>query len=668
MHNLAEPDPQAAPLLHPPQRISRGCWFWAGWEPDRYYRRIGARATPYFGNGDWVQPWREHLESKACLESLAQVGATVLVTRFYKGFGPEIEREDWPSLGRFVQRAHEVGIQVWGYLQGQSLFGEFLFNERPEASAWVAQTSSGTPQLWAGAYNRYAPCLSNLAYREMMEDLVKEGLESLDLDGIHMDNNYYRHCYCPRCKDLFREWLTERGDLEERTGIPSADFIEPPPLSAEASLIPDPLAILWIEFSVQVRSEFMQAIREKMRASKAEATLAGNPAFLRAYPSRLTHAVDPVREGALCDSVCVENGNQPRFENGKLFTQADKHLFAEAAGLKTWATSWRPGPYGSSPPASPAGLWSGLAEEFSFANAFLGNNWALRPAGDGNKLLLEPLADEWKTFVEATRFFQSLDERLVDRPRHQWGEVAIYVDSRALAICPNSDARALQVFLLSAISHKLPFKIVLHGQPVPKETHTVLVVQQRALEEAEILRLANETQQNGAALWMIGDCGIYDEWCVPRSQTLLNAWKQLPHLHWLTITPGKWLEKENDSGQYLKGQSPELSEIAKIELDEIFSRLSSRQVFQVESPEGVLSNIERLGDDGWLVHLRNLSDTTTTDVRIRFRPVGGSQVKLSGYSPQWPETLDVPHTREGDRLMISVPAFASYAGVLISLA
>lgn len=151
-----------------------------------------------------------------------------------------------------------------------------------------------------------------------------------------------------------------------RTGIPSADFVESPPLQADASLISDPLALLWMEFGVQIRLDFLRAMHQKTRQCEPGATFSGNPAFLRTYSSRFTHALDPSCEGDVCDGICVENGNQPRMEKGRLFTQADKHLFAESAGLRTWVTSWRPGTFGASPPSTGSEVWAGLAEEFSF--------------------------------------------------------------------------------------------------------------------------------------------------------------------------------------------------------------------------------------------------------------------------------------------------------------
>lgn len=661
MHETTAPSSPAS------KSAARQLWFWAGWEPDRFYLRSGARKTPYFGNGDWVTPWRRTLESKSCLESLAEVGATVLITRFYKGFGPELERKDWHSLRAYVQRAHEAGLAVWGYVQGCSLFGEFLFNEREDAAGWIARNPKGEPMLWTGTYNRYAPCLTSPGYRAMVEEVVEEGLQAVNLDGIHMDNNYYRHCYCHRCKKLFRDWLTARGDLEELTGIPASGFIEPPPLSAESLLVTDPLALLWIEFGVQKRLEFMGAIQKKIQQTKPGASFSGNPGFLKSYPSRLTHGLDPVTEAEVCGTICVENGNQPRIEDGKLLTQADKHLFAEAGGLKPFITSWRPGEFGSSPPDTAVDIWAGLAEEFSFANAFLGNNWALRPAGDGGMLLLERLAEKWDVFTEAAGFFLSLDRRLTATPRRQWGEIALYVDHRAFSISPNSDTRIFKAFLLAAISCNVPLKIILRGQPIPEKTHTILIVQHRALEEAEFQRLRSSMEKKGGELWTIGDCGIFDEWAVARSVSLLKVWSILPHVRAIPISVEQWLEKQSDSVEYFKGEHQSLKETAHNELNQIFAALSVRQIVRIQSPDGLLTNVEESGKDGWFVHLRDLrpqSGGPATEIQLQWNTPRPPE--LRGYSPRWEEDGRVLSCRiEGGTLTLSIPSFDYYAGIHI---
>lgn len=646
-----------------PQDIShtsrKGCWFWAGWEPDRYYQRIGARPTLFFGNGDWIRDWRMRLEGEDCLEAVRDAGGSILITRFSKGFGRTVDSRDWDSLQRFVERAHSLDLKVWGYLQGQSLFGEFIFPENPEAMDWVSRTFDGRPQTWGVAYNRFAPCLSSGGYLEMVNQIVAEGVSRIGLDGIHIDNIYYKHCYCPRCKSLFREWLVARGDLEGITGIERADFVEPPPLPGDADMLPDPLAILWIEFGVQQRMGFLKAIRKTLKTINPQACLTGNPAFLRSYASRLSQGYDVALEAEVFDSVCIENGNRSRFVDGRLFTQADKHLMAEAAGLRTWVTSWSSKKGGGyEPPPDACSLWIGLAEEFSFHHAHLGNNWALRPLGDAEGLLMDlPL---WGEFQRAMRYFRGLEEILAGETFRQWGELALYVDTRTLSSCPASDSRILQAFMEQMLLRRIPFKMIFQGQNPPPETREVLIAGQRSLSSSELNRFTE------LGLSLVGDCALFDEWMIWRGagnrQRLLN--RKNINIHPFPLA--QWLVQSDPSAKHFQGHSLSFSAEGRKQLSGFFDELAARQSLQITAPEGVLANVEVSAKGRLLIHLRDLrpdsGEVRGGEVQISIR---AKVLEAEGFSPEWVPGMILEGTGNDGVTTMHVPAFQHYAALLL---
>lgn len=648
--------------LSPVASPRRECWFWAGWEPDRYYRRIGARSTLYFGNGDWIADWRAKLEGRACLKALQEAGGSLLITRFYKGFGLAVERKEWDSLKRFVELAHAHGIKVWGYLQGQSLFGEFLFNEQPEARDWVARSHDGTQKHWAGAYNRFAICLTSPEYLKMLESVVREGLKHVNLDGFHMDNNYYSHCYCSRCKRLFREWLSARGDLETLTGIEKADCVEPPPLSQEAEMLPDPLAILWIEFGVQQRLKFMKAIRRHIKQIKQEAGFTGNPAFMRSFASRLTYGFDPALEREAFDSVCIENGNRPRFSEGVLFTQADKHLIAEAGSLRTWVTSWSPAKSGYEMPLDAQGIWAGLAEEFSFSNALLGNNWALRPVGDGGAFLKEKHATQWAEFEIAAQYFKDLEIELGAEPRCQWGEIVLYVDTRSLSLCPASDAHVLQALMARLFLKQTPFKVIFQGQPIPKEAHTVLICGQRSLKASEFECLAAFVARSNRQLWLLGECGVVDEWFVPRGVENHKKLVNRANVRSIPLPLHQWTEGGPSGGRHFQGTTPSFSEEGVVKLDRVLKELARRQSIQITAPYGILVNVESMGDSVHLLHLRDLREGKTQVNEREVRVTLKRKIReVKGFSRGWDSALNLLPEESHGVAEICVPEFHHYA-------
>ncbi|HRU06973.1 MAG TPA: hypothetical protein P5137_14500, partial [Candidatus Brocadiia bacterium] len=358
------------------------CWTFGGWETDRQYKRMGARAALFTGDGAWVSSWRRRVVSADTARMLAEGGITIVMTHFYKGFGVKAEAKEWPRLKEMVKVYHEHGIRVLGYMQGRSIYYETLRAERPDLDDWVGRRYDGQAHTWGGCYYRLGPCLTSRGYIDYMKEVVRIGMVEIGLDGLHNDNSYYQHCWCKRCAGLFRDWLNAAPDLEARTGLPNADYVEPPPLPDEWTRY-DPLQIAWMEFGTQNRLKAMGELYATMKALKPDGVYEQNPAFPRKGPYKARLAVDPAREGAVCDVVCAENSNLPRVSKGVVVSQAEAYLYGDAGGYHVLSTTWNHDRDGMKPADTPGLLWAGLAEEFSYHAALLGHNWLLRPTADG---------------------------------------------------------------------------------------------------------------------------------------------------------------------------------------------------------------------------------------------------------------------------------------------
>lgn len=665
MHRIEKADTMAPALnLEDAKRRkdaprTRRTWAWAGWEPDRYYTRAGASYTPYFGNGDWIASWRNRLETEETLKRLADDGVTLLITQFYKGMGVDIERPIWPSLGAFVERAARYDLDILGYVQGHSLFGEFLFLERPDARDWVAQDRHGVPHTWGAAYNRFAPCLSSSGYRQYMKDIMSEGLEVIGFAGIHIDNSYSKHCYCPRCRILFRDWLDRREDFVERTGIPVADAVEPPPLSSDRQSVHDPLVRLWIEFGVTQRLEFLSALRQHLEQIAPDTILSSNPAFLKSYAYRLTHGVDPSLESRVGDLILIENGNLPRFENGRLFTQADKLLFAEAGGSRSLISSWRPGALGHSPPDGSRGVWALLAEEYSFCNCLPGNNWMLRPAGDGAKMLSDVLTEEVGAFRDAMRFFAKVEDILNSGDRSQFADVCLYVDPDSLALNPSGQALALQTFLGYALQHRVPLRIAYAGRDVSPDTRVMVLCQQSWLSDAELMRLKRIADESKVKIWLLGPAALHNEWGVSRSASARKAFENHRGIESFNVDPSGWADLQGSPAQYFQGASVRWRVSAEPELVSIVKRLALEQSIEVRGEVGLLINVEIDHSGRLLVHLRDLdvNRDLTSGACLRIDSSRWARGEVRGFSPSWFDLRFVVPESE----VLSVPDFRRYA-------
>jgi hypothetical protein len=655
-NSQSSPHKPVAPFHH-----ELDCWTWGGWETDRMYRRAGGnRSTLYFGNGEWLNEWRQRLSSDETLDMMREGGITISVTYFYKGFGIAADSSEWPRLREYVAKCHQHGIKVWGYLQGKSLYRETFLAERPEAINWIAKQYDGSDELFGGAYYRVAPCITSAEYLNYMREVMRIGLEEIGLDGMHLDNSYFQHCYCARCKKLFREFLNEQSDLEKQTGLTITQFVEPPPIPRNQEYVSDPLQLLWMEFGVQNRLRFVGMLYRHLKALNPDAVFHTNPGFPRqqAYKLRL---LDPSREGAVCDFMCAESSNLPRMENGVLYSQAEAYLYGDACGYRVLNTSWRKSSGGSEPAGTPALFWTGLSEEFSHGAAILGNNWLLRSAGNGPGVLGDNAA--WReAHAAGVRFFQGLHRELKLGGRRQWAEAAIFINPDTMTQAFGSDFPAFRALHTHLLASGVPVCFVMDNQPIPDSVSTLLVCQQSCLTEEQMQRIAAFAAAPGHSAWIAGSSGRFDEWNIPRNESHWRAWRNSPGF---VNDSGSTLDWSHGAGQPVPPQAAE-------QIDAFLQSRHWQPQFAAVLPAGVLVNTESTQDGRLLIHLRDQSGSGQTIEGVQLRlgtqlinPAGAKLYRAGNAI----ETETLGSTRaDGETSTFIVPKFNHYALVVIPLA
>lgn len=606
-----------APNMQRSRVTHRDCWAWAGWETDRFYRRAGSNFTFYFGNGAWIADWRKRLERRETLHRLQEMGVTTIVTRFFKGFGPKTEAEEWEQSRVFVRQAQSLGLKVWGYMQGGSLFGETLFLERPEARAWVGRTAEGRDLTWGPSYFRFMPCLNNPEYQAFFREILEHGICDLRFDGLHIDNNYYLGCYCDRCCESFRDWLNQRPDLEALTGLPNAAGVSPPPLQSPDMLVTDPLRMLWIAFNVEVRHRFYHAMYRHLKSLRPEVPLCANPAFPRNLSSRRNLSFDPSMESAHCDFLFAENGNQPGWDN-RMQSQAEAHLLAEAGGYRTLSSSWRHdsdawrhGKPAASLPRTAAGVWTGLAEEFSHSSAVLGNNWMLRPSGDHEHMLMDAMPEHMEAFRQAMAFFRQLETDVDFPKRRAWGEYGVLLIPTSLSLCGQSTGEVSRAVMRYLQLRRLPFRIIFSATDATPEMRHIIACHQLCISDAEINALLAFAGLPGRNVTFLGDTGRHNEWFIPRNET---NWRMMLAQSGIRHFPLSLPSSEDAAKAHFAAGTFRVGADLKKALDSAIGRKQRR----IHAPCEILMNMEAAGDGRLFIHLRDQSE--------KMRAISGARV------------------------------------------
>jgi hypothetical protein len=644
------------------------CWFWAGWEPMRHYRRMGKSGSPFFGKGAWLPEWERRKFSHEMIDEAAKLGATVLVTEFFKGFGRRLEQETWQQLSAFVGYAHERGLKVWGYAQACSLYYETLGNEIEDWESWVARARDGSMQLFSNAYYRAAPCLNSPEYAKYLGDVITDGVRAIGFDGVHLDNAYYKHCWCPRCADLFRKYLGDRGDFEAVAGIPLSKHVQPPPFPAKGGVGLDPLQILWLKFGVEVRLGFFRRLKVRLAKELPNLSVAGNPAFPRGEAAMILQCVDPSREAEAFDFLCCENGNLPRIEEGWIASQAEAHLLAEAGNYRIWVTSWRSSKTGVLPPHPPGGIWACMAEEYSFGG-ILGNNWALRPAGEGGSFFCEQQPEMAATFCEAAAFFRKLEADLASGPRTTSADVAVLHDPFSASLYGNGEIRlnlALHQYLLR---RGIPFHIVFPGRPLPESVRVLVAFHVGAIPDQRLAEIRAFARQPGCQVWMAGHTAQTDEWFIPRNAGDLAALRKSEGFTFSRGFGDTWQEAfehpvvvQANPESYFGKRNVSLQEADDVVFDEFFRSSAFRPEVRFLRPENVLVHSQKSRDGRLFIHFRDQSGGggLVDGVQIRFESGFPKIRKASAAAPGFGLEI-IPVNVDGDERSVALPPFRYYA-------
>lgn len=365
-------------------------WSWWGWEPLDHYRRTGGIVGAVDTRAPGMPQWYERLHSEEVVRLMAGLGVNLGCTHFFKGFGLTHERAEQQRTASLVKFAHRHGIKILGYCQSRSLYHEQFLAEVPEARDWIQRDEKGELRTWGGAKFRWAPCIHCGEFRNYLKRAIQVGLEEVKLDGFHFDNNYAQPCYCPRCEQAFRTWLTKRHPRPPaRFGRTSFADVKQPATEKAPGRIVDPLVQEWVRWRCESLAEYQGELAVHARRLKPDVILLGNPAYPRDPNSAYARSVWAPWLGCHLDLMFAENGNFPGVEDGALISQVRACKQAAAIGYRVVSTVWKHNKLtGLGLPETEADIAVQVAE--STANGALpGTNWALRPLGEGDRMRVE---------------------------------------------------------------------------------------------------------------------------------------------------------------------------------------------------------------------------------------------------------------------------------------
>ena len=494
---------------------------------------------------DWTR-WYLKMHEMASLQRMADAGYTLIEIHFLYGFGLQGEREEVELTRQMTANAHTAGLKVLGYFQFFSVQGELFFLENPWARDCLQLQADGTPHSYR--YDRPSLCFSHEKVRGYYLDGIELGLTYCDLDGIRLDNDYYKGCYCERCQAAFREYLKRTFSPEQTKrifGIGTLEGVSLVPVEAPR----DPLWAAMLRFRQWRRQEMMKLLSEKIRSIKRDAILGGNPALIRRPNDLARINVYPPDLGETHHLVCAENARFPARVGDSVRHQVIAYKHGQSNDFKVFPSHHLKNERGRTRwPETMQECALSLCEALCFGGHVACTTWGIRMDGS-----------EDRTLYERPYFLDALTpvKDFLARHGHIYrgaacnARVGVYVNRESLAADYTECWRSLHGTVLILLTHQIPFRFVDRDEDGLLEGLDVLIVPDvKLVSDPQFERIEAFVQTRKALV--TGQSFGYDAYYLPRERNALLKLLRAANVLHLENAPEKASESDlaqaEDSG------------------------------------------------------------------------------------------------------------------------
>lgn len=275
-----------------------------------FRRRVGG--NPVWQEEDYA---REHTEET--VRKLKELGVTMAVIHFYKGYGMRAESEQLEDSRKLTALCRKYGIRVGVYV-GSTVAYETFLAEAPDAIDWFVPPYLGKPVFYHGQSFRKRVYFMHPGYREYMKRVLDIAIKDLKVDLIHFDNTSLQAqapvFYHAQAVSDFRDFLSTKYTpemLKKRLGFSEVRFIEPPIVDGAVSVLNDPLVQEWADFRCRQLAAYYGEMERHIRGLNPEVAVENNPhSGVSGINTVWEQGVDYPRLLAHTDVVWSEEGNK----------------------------------------------------------------------------------------------------------------------------------------------------------------------------------------------------------------------------------------------------------------------------------------------------------------------------------------------------------------------
>jgi hypothetical protein len=459
-----------------------------------FRRRVG-------GNPTWQEEAYLKENTGETVKKYKEMGVTMILLHFYKGFGLEAEKEHIEEARHMASICRQNGLKVGVYV-GSTIGFETFLPEKPEAAGWFVPDYMGQPVLYGDQTFRKRVYFMHPGFIEYMKQVVKIAVEDLKVDLIHFDNTSMRAApeifQHPLAVQDFRSFLHKKYTpdlLKKRFGFSDVSYVEPPKYTEPMSTINDPLFQEWADFRCWQLSDFYGKMETYIHSLNPEVAVVNNPhSGLSGINTVWDQGIDYPRLLAHTDMVWTEEGNNPAVtEEGVLISKIRTYKMAETLNNRIFT-------YTSDSKLE-------MAEAMAYNRQGMGMVGGLKEM-EGNQLAQGyEMPEDQKEYI---RFFH--------RNFDLYNEISNIADIAVLhsfaSMAFNNDLPYQSAYLYEQvlIQNRIPFDIIFDEQLKALSKYKVLILADQECLNDDKLGLIRSFVEQGGGLVATEFTSMYSEW------------------------------------------------------------------------------------------------------------------------------------------------------------
>lgn len=617
--------------------------------------RINVMGVVDQSSDEWER-WYIKMHELESIKKMADAGYKIIEIHFMYGFGIEGEKIEYEMTKKMVENAHKVGIKVLGYFQFFSVQKELFFIENPWAKDCLQLNADGIPHTYA--YDRPALCFTNKKVQDYYLRGVEIGLEYCGLDGIRLDNDYYKGCYCDNCQKEFKEYLKKsftKNEARRVFGFEQLDEMSLVPIDmSQQSSIKDPLYTEMVKFRILQRQKIMKLISDKISVIKPGAVLGGNPAICRTPNDCVARHVYIPDLGETHNLVCSENSLFPARTGNSIRNQVVAYKYGQANNFKVFSSHHLYTDKGKTRwPDNKLECALSLCEALAFGGHIPVTTWGIRMENDGKTLYERPY------FIEALTPIKKFLEQYgyIYKNAISAAEVGIYLNRETQISDSHEYWNSLQGFIQLLLRNKIPFRFVDNNYEKKLQGLKLLLVGNIRLISNNHLEELKKFANNNKII-ATGESFMFDEYFLVRNKKELeNIYNNKNIIHLIDCPeriPSNEVEYHGRNYIYIP-LPPDGQEMMNT-----INSVYENPIKIISSPFVTIDTFQNNKNESF-IHILNYDNSTSNNVRLEFN----EKKKIQVMSPQTFGCENFENYNDNGKSIIELKNLSTYCVIKI---